>query len=327
MTFLKTFPLFFVAAALSGYASAETNLKASSLQVPSMSAMGNTMRVQAPRGFTEMCARKPELCETSPRMAASSAIPVAASTAAASEFTMDRGSTSAAGDPYEVAHADVRKQAVGVSDVFDSEALQAALAADAAGGVTGSVEPGHVNAGSAQASPALLIVDGAKPVARAAITRAAPSGDPPQALLDAVNRRVNGMVRQQSDWATYNVEELWNRPVVQGGFLSGDCEDIAIEKRQELIEAGVDPKRLFFGVVYRREIGLHVLLIVSTDRGDLALDSRSPWIQAWNQVPYIWVKRQLVDRPTEWVMVTSTGPGSAPRRVASASPGAMVAAR
>lgn len=292
-----------------------------------MLAMGNAMRVQAPRGFTEMCARRPELCETSPRATAPSAIPVLASGAAAGEFTTERSNVSAAGDRYEVAHANVRKQTVGVSEVFDPEALQAALAADAAGGVTGSVEPGRVNAGPAHMTPAVMIVDEAKPVARAAIARAAPSGDPPQALLEAVNRRVNGMVRQQSDWATYNVEELWNRPVVQGGFLSGDCEDIAIEKRQELIEAGVDPKRLFFGVVYRREIGLHVLLIVSTERGDLALDSRSPWIQAWNQVPYIWVKRQLVDKPTEWVMVTSAGQGPAPRRVAVASSGLTATSR
>lgn len=143
--------------------------------------------------------------------------------------------------------------------------------------------------------------------------------DPPKSLLDNVNRRVNANVRQQSDLATYKADDVWNRPIVADGLLSGDCEDLAIEKRQELIEAGVDPKSMFYAVVYRRDIGLHVLLVVSTSKGDLALDSRSPWIEPWNKVPYIWVKRQLAENPTQWAMVMQPGTRSAPIHLADAS--------
>jgi predicted transglutaminase-like cysteine proteinase len=125
------------------------------------------------------------------------------------------------------------------------------------------------------------------------------------ALLDAVNRRVNTKVWQRSDWSTFKANEVWSRPVARSGILSGDCEDIAIEKRQQLIAAGLDPSAMFYAVVYRPDIGLHVLLVVSTPQGDLALDSRSPWVQPWDKVPYTWVKRQRTDNPNLWAMVTT----------------------
>lgn len=147
----------------------------------------------------------------------------------------------------------------------------------------------------------------------------APLQDPQMALLDTVNRSVNAKVRQQSDWTTHNTAEVWSRPVVNGGLLSGDCEDLAIEKRLQLIQAGVDPRSLFYAVVYRRDIGLHVLLIVSTSQGDLALDSRSPWIQPWNKVPYTWVKRQLPENPSQWAIVITPTSHNSPLHLASAS--------
>ena len=297
------------------------------------------MSVQAPRGFVEMCSRLPDLCDAGPALTLASASAPAAEPVVtqvaqlesrksdASDVVFEHTRASSSGERYETVRTSVRKQTVSASEAFGPEALQAALEAEAAGGATGSVEPVRAGVGPESAMVAPLKIEAPKPIVQVAAAKPVSVGDPSQALLDTINRRVNGMVRQQSDWATYHVEELWNRPIAQGGFLAGDCEDIAIEKREELIEAGVDPKRLFFGVVYRHDIGLHVLLMVSTERGDLALDSRSPWIEAWNKVPYIWVKRQLAENQREWVMVAPAGAGPAPMRVANASSEMMIATR
>lgn len=333
MTFQKSFPLLIVAATLGACTTAAPNLKATATQGASLLAMGGGISVQAPRGFIEMCARRAELCDTAPKLTVASAPTVEPAAIQVAERETIKVETAATEQTWavraEVTQVEPREPIAGFNLGFDDKALQAALAADAAGGATGSVQPLRASTGDVTMVAPLMIEAPKAIVPAVAEKPAALIGDPPQALLDAVNRRVNGMVRQQSDWATYQVEELWNRPIVKGGFLAGDCEDIAIEKRQELIEAGVDPKRMFFAVVYRRDVGLHVLLMVSTERGDLALDSRSPWIEPWNKVPYVWVKRQLAENPREWVMVLPAGatPAAAPLRVADASAELMVASR
>ncbi len=340
MTFQKYFPLLLAATTLTACTTAPPNLKATVTRGASVLAMGSGMSVQAPRGFNEMCVRRAELCDAAQTLTTASSSNAESGADKVAKLETRAIEASAAAEPtstpapalawsarVEMTQVDFRKQTAGVNAKFDDEALQAALAAEAAGGATGSVEPVRTGATNMTMVAPLMIETPKSIVQAVAAGPTALITDPPQALLDAVNRRVNGMVRQQSDWATYQVEELWNRPIVTGGFLSGDCEDIAIEKRQELVEAGVDPKRMFFAVVYRRDVGLHVLLMVSTDRGDLALDSRSPWIEPWDKVPYIWVKRQLADNPREWVMVLPADAAPEPMRMTDAPAQLIVASR
>jgi len=127
--------------------------------------------------------------------------------------------------------------------------------------------------------------------------------DERMALLNTVNRRVNTLVRQTDDRETLGDPDQW-APAVKTGFgLAGDCKNIAVEKRQRLLGLGFPAQDLFYAVVYRRDIGLHAVLVAHTERGDYVLDSRSPWITGWAQSPYVFVKRQSATNPDRWVRV------------------------
>jgi predicted transglutaminase-like cysteine proteinase len=57
----------------------------------------------------------------------------------------------------------------------------------------------------------------------------------------------------------------------------GDCEDIAIRKRRDLIEAGFPAEKLSVLVVPG-----HAMLLARTNSGDYLLDSASDRISTWN---------------------------------------------
>ena len=121
-------------------------------------------------------------------------------------------------------------------------------------------------------------------------------------LLRKVNKMVNGGVRQMRDEAVFGVPEYWHRSGVGFG-ASGDCEDLAIEKRERLLAAGIPADRLYYAIAYRRGIGLHAVLIAATPKGEIVLDSRTPYLHLWNDVPYAWVSRQSASDPLQWSMV------------------------
>lgn len=120
------------------------------------------------------------------------------------------------------------------------------------------------------------------------------------ALLRSINRLVNDNVLQLSDRVTANSDEHWQRSGV-GPQAAGDCEDLAIEKRLRLIEAGFPADRLRFAVVYSRAAGLHTLLVARTDdRGDVVLDSRQDRIVPWHKARYRWLSVQSTGDPMAW---------------------------
>lgn len=118
-------------------------------------------------------------------------------------------------------------------------------------------------------------------------------------LLDRVNRAVNHNVRQQNDFRSYGHAEVWT-PAGASRNAVGDCEDIALEKRAELLKAGFPATNLFFAVGYSRRIGLHVVLVARTGSGDLVLDSRVMDIRFWRDVPYSWIGAQSGQDPARW---------------------------
>lgn len=120
-------------------------------------------------------------------------------------------------------------------------------------------------------------------------------------LLKRIDASINAHVRQQSDQSLYGVPELW-RPSGSGRNASGDCEDLAIQKRLDLIAAGFAPARLFFAIVYRTDIGLHTVLIARLDAGDVVLDSRSNFIEPWSSTRYAWLVAEYPGKPTRWYM-------------------------
>jgi len=118
-------------------------------------------------------------------------------------------------------------------------------------------------------------------------------------LARRVNRRVNDNVIQRSDLDNFGVDELWRRAGA-GRNATGDCEDIAVEKRVELIQAGFPRDRLFLATVFESRIGLHTVLIVRLMDGDYVLDSRRGDIVPWQRAHYSWLRLQAIDNPVQW---------------------------
>jgi predicted transglutaminase-like cysteine proteinase len=117
--------------------------------------------------------------------------------------------------------------------------------------------------------------------------------------LRRINSSVNRFVIQQTDDRTYKSSEYWARSGL-GPAAHGDCEDIAIEKRLQLIDAGIRPDRMAFAVVYSHMAGLHVLLLVRMPSGIIALDSRSNRVGEVGKLKYRWVVIQDWRKPTQW---------------------------
>jgi predicted transglutaminase-like cysteine proteinase len=111
-----------------------------------------------------------------------------------------------------------------------------------------------------------------------------------------VNADVNGTVVPVTDEQLYQVAEYWTYPA---GY--GDCEDIALEKRRELIAGGWDPSTLLMAVVREANGNGHAVLMVRTDRGDLVLDNQDGMIMVWTETRYQFVKRQSQANPGQWV--------------------------
>lgn len=122
-----------------------------------------------------------------------------------------------------------------------------------------------------------------------------------RALIKAVNSDVNRHVTQMTDMASMGVDEYWRR--LPADHLIGDCEDIAIEKRVRLTEAGFPADHMFYGVAFVRNMGLHTVLIVRLSDGDYILDSMTPHILRWDEPHYVWLRKQVPGAPLQWQRV------------------------
>ena len=114
--------------------------------------------------------------------------------------------------------------------------------------------------------------------------------------LTRINAGVNAAIVPETDEDLYKVAEYWTYP--QG---RGDCEDIALEKRRQLIENGWDASTLLMTVVRERNGNGHAVLMVRTDRGDLILDNQVGRVLVWKDTDYEYVKRQSQADAGKWV--------------------------
>ena len=153
-----------------------------------------------------------------------------------------------------------------------------------------------------------------------AITRLPSSGDPVPAapaavpavgddvaladLAGRINTAVNRRTVQRSDLKIYGVDELW-RAAGSGPGAVGDCEDLALEKRAQLLAAGVPAHRLVLATVFRSGVGLHTVLVLRRDTGDFVLDSRTNRMLPWARARYSWLRLQSAERPMEWYRVAA----------------------
>ena len=123
-----------------------------------------------------------------------------------------------------------------------------------------------------------------------------------QQLL-AVNSYFNTTIVPETDEQLYHVAEYWTYP---HGY--GDCEDIALAKRRQLIADGWPASTVLMTVAKDNEGEGHAVLMVRTDRGDLILDNQDSTIRDWKDSPYHFLKRQSQADAGEWVGIADTRP-------------------
>lgn len=116
-----------------------------------------------------------------------------------------------------------------------------------------------------------------------------------------VNAGVNQAVTPVTDEQLYQVTEFWTYP---NGY--GDCEDYALAKRRQLIDAGWPASTLLMAVVKQPNGEGHAVLMVRTDRGDLVLDNQVGSVDLWSDTPYKFVKRQSQAHAGLWVDMIDT---------------------
>jgi len=120
-------------------------------------------------------------------------------------------------------------------------------------------------------------------------------------LLNAVNLKVNGDIWPEDDLKHYGRTEYWTVPT--DGY--GDCDDYAVTKRKDLLQAGLPAQTLRLAVVYSSASGRHAVLTVATDKGDFVLDNLTDEIRSWNATDYTWLERQDSADPMRWVALSS----------------------
>lgn len=118
-----------------------------------------------------------------------------------------------------------------------------------------------------------------------------------QELVDT-NNEMNADIVPITDEDLYHVGEYWTYP---NGY--GDCEDIALAKRRQLISEGWDASTLLMTVVREKDGAGHAVLMVRTDRGDLVLDNQDGTVKVWNETPYQFIKRQSQANAGQWVQI------------------------
>jgi predicted transglutaminase-like cysteine proteinase len=128
--------------------------------------------------------------------------------------------------------------------------------------------------------------------------------------LVGINATVNRKVAPATDMEVFGREEVWAYPASEG-----DCEDVALEKRRELVARGWPIGALLMTVVRRDNGEGHAVLTVLTDRGDLVLDNLQSGIRVWSDTPYRFVKRQSALDSGQWAAIedlrmTSVGSSS-----------------
>lgn len=137
----------------------------------------------------------------------------------------------------------------------------------------------------------------------ARIGQRAVSGGAELTLARQVNRAVNRRVRQVSDRRQYGNDDVWTLPTAAGG----DCEDIALLKKKELIQRGVAPENLLVATVLDLQGGSHAVLVLRASNGDLVLDNLRSTIIPWRKTGYTFLRMQNPSAPHRWSAVFAGG--------------------
>lgn len=116
-------------------------------------------------------------------------------------------------------------------------------------------------------------------------------------IIKRINSQVNATTRSITDQSQYQTEERWALPTSRGG----DCEDLALLKKRDLIRAGINPRRLLIATVLDTQRNSHAVLIYRSADGDLVLDNLTNQIRLWSATRYLFLRMQNPQNPSSWV--------------------------
>ncbi len=121
-------------------------------------------------------------------------------------------------------------------------------------------------------------------------------------LLDRTNRSINAEI--------VPVSKDYRADVSNGWMIApsmGDCNDYAVTKRHELLQAGLPAKALRLSVVETVSGVGHLVLVVATTKGDMVLDNLTGVIRPWQSTGYRWLKIQSAADARFWNDVKAPG--------------------
>lgn len=140
--------------------------------------------------------------------------------------------------------------------------------------------------------------------------------EPVLALVRAVNAEVNAAIAPATDQDIYGTAEHWTLPVAG----RGDCEDVALLKRDRLMALGIPSSVLLMTIVRDRQGAGHAVLTLVTDRGDLVLDNLTYAVSPWYETGYRFLMRQSRSDPNRWQALGTAREVAAARHVVRLAP-------
>lgn len=118
------------------------------------------------------------------------------------------------------------------------------------------------------------------------------------ALIEHVNGHINRTIRYRPDPVDMGIADRWRVAKTEG-----DCEDIALAKRQHLIELGFPAGAMRLAVGHTETGEGHAVLVVRTEAGDVILDNRRNDIVAWTDHDIQWLMIQSSENPRRWFTI------------------------
>ena len=256
-----------------GLVSAAAMMLGASAQAGSMPFQPRGAGIGAPAGFADLCRRDLQTCGVPASQLAVMGITVpGAANPTSSVGSVDAHSFGVDAAAVERVADDRRFITIETLEIFTIAAVDDFVAA-------GQLRP--------VAAPAIL-----EPAPVSATWAASAPRDQVK-LLNLVNQSVNREVKKANDIDLYGVEEYWSLPRLVDGKLYGDCEDYALEKRRQLIAAGVPATAMSLAVAVTARGETHAVLMISLKSGDWVLDNLTPWATPWEDLNYRWVQRQI----------------------------------
>jgi predicted transglutaminase-like cysteine proteinase len=118
-------------------------------------------------------------------------------------------------------------------------------------------------------------------------------------LLKRINGHVNATVTSADDLSVYGKQDFWSLPT--GG--RGDCEDYALQKKKDLIDAGFRSDRLAMTVVLDSNGRNHAVLLARLKDGDYVLDNLTGGVRSWESTGYTFLARQSFENQRVWKVI------------------------